>query len=182
MCVCVCVSVGFAIPITSINIINMGVGFGIPIKSMIIIIMFVSFCVSVSLSVCVLVCLCVKRASGMYEERLLQQSWRSVNHICLSADASMHANQDALLGISWSWELNQACYASIQNMVPGKNIYEHEDLLAPVISIRAAENKVERVAAYRQLQATSHMLERLVGRGLSDFFAERCMVVGNASR
>ena len=128
-----------------------------------------SVCLFVCLSVCVPLCLCVKRASGMYEERLLQQSWRSVNHICLSADASMHANQDALLGISWSWELNQACYASIQNMVPGKTIYEHEDLLAPAISIRAAENKVERVAAYRQLQATSHMLERLVGRGLSDF-------------
>ena len=104
----------------------------------------------------------------MYGERL-KQSWRSVNHICLSADASMHANQDALLGISWSWELNQACYASIQNMVPGKKIYEHEDLLAHSIAIRAAENNVERVDAYRQLQATNHMLQRLLGRGLSDF-------------
>ena len=108
---------------------------------------------------------------GMYKQRL-DLVWPSTNHLCLTADASTHSYQDAELAIGYSWELGQACYPLLQFVVPGKNVYDEEDLLTPVIGRMAAENRLTRVAAYRQLQATSHMTEQLHGRSLDEYDIE----------
>ena len=72
--------------------------------------------------------------------------WQHVNHVCLSADSSTHSYEDALLAIAYSWELDQACYPSLQFQVPGKAVLVEEDELMPHVSLLASQNRCERVA------------------------------------
>ena len=52
----------------------------------------------------------------------------------------------------------------------GNAVLEDEDDLAPLIaSLARQESKLDRVSAYRQLQAVSHMMSQLCGRSLADF-------------
>jgi hypothetical protein len=52
----------------------------------------------------------------------------------------------------------------LQYIVPGKNIYDFEDELAPSVGRLALQGKLARVSAYRQIQATSHMSFLLTGK------------------
>ena len=93
---------------------------------------------------------------GMYIDRL-KLAWPQTHHLCLTADSSTHCYNDALLAIGYSWELGQCCHPQLQFIVPGKDVHAQEDLLAESIGRIAAQGRCERVAAYRQLQALSHI-------------------------
>jgi hypothetical protein len=54
-------------------------------------------------------------------------------------------------------------------VMQGKAVLEEEDELIALIGQKAAHAKIERVAAYRQLQACSHMTQLLNGRSLDDY-------------
>ena len=51
----------------------------------------------------------------------------------------------------------------------GSKVLEEEDELIATVGQKAAEGKCDRVAAYRQLQACSHMTKQLHGRSLDDY-------------
>ena len=100
---------------------------------------------------------------------LLRRAWGFANHLCISTDGSSHSYHEVLVAIAYSHELQQSCYPRLQFILPGKDVHESELVLTHGISVLAAENRCERVAAYRQLQAISHMCEQLQGRGLNDY-------------
>ena len=104
----------------------------------------------------------------MYHKRV-SVVWPDVNHLCISVDSSTHSYNDVLLGLGYSHELDQACYPRLQFIVPGKDIYASEDYLTGVVSALVLEGKAERVSAYRQLQAVSHMTAQLARRSLDDY-------------
>ena len=105
---------------------------------------------------------------GLYKHRLAAV-WPHVDHLCITADASNHHFQDCLLGVAFSHELCQGCYPTLQYIVPGKDVYEAEDELTLAVGQLAAERRVERVSAYRQLQALSHMTAQLHRRNFDDY-------------
>ena len=51
----------------------------------------------------------------------------------------------------------------------GKTVLEEEDELVALVGRLAAQSKCDRVAAYRQLQACSHMTQQLNGRSLDEY-------------
>jgi hypothetical protein len=53
--------------------------------------------------------------------------------------------------------------------LPGKELTQDDAAMDDTIATIAARNKLERVAAYRQLQGTSHQLYLLSGRTLDEF-------------
>ena len=55
---------------------------------------------------------------AMYLQRTCQV-WKTVDHVCITADGSTHAYEDAFLAIAFSWQLNQSCYPPLQYIVPG---------------------------------------------------------------
>jgi hypothetical protein len=87
----------------------------------------------------------------------------------MSADSSTHAYNDGMLAICYSHELGQSCYPTLQFIVPGKDVMEEEDELTAIVGHIAAAHKCERVCAYRQLQAISHMTKQLHNRSLDDY-------------
>jgi hypothetical protein len=105
---------------------------------------------------------------NMYQERT-NVAWKHIDHLCLSVDSSGHAYNDVLVGLGYSHQLDQGVYAPLQYIVPGKNIYDFEDELTPTVGRLAAEGKLQRVAAYRQIQATSNMSFLLTGRTVDDY-------------
>ena len=54
----------------------------------------------------------------------------------------------------------------------GGTVLEEEDELVAAVGRLAAQSKCERVAAYRQLQAVSHMTQQLNGRSLDEYDVE----------
>ena len=109
----------------------------------------------------------------MYNRRL-SLAWPHVNHLCMTADSSTHAYNDALLAIAYSWELEQACFPMLQFLVPGKDVFATEDELTVECIGLAARMKLERVAAYRQLQGISHMTLQLHARNINDYDVPNC--------
>jgi len=100
---------------------------------------------------------------NMYQERT-NLAWPHIDHLCLSVDSSGHAYNDVFVGLGYSHQLDQGVYAPLQYIVPGKNIYDFEDELAPSVGRLALQGKLARVSAYRQIQATSHMSFLLTGK------------------
>ena len=97
-----------------------------------------------------------ERLHGNLYSVLLRRAWGFVNHLCISTDASSHSYNEVLVAIFYSHEPTQSCYPRLQFILPGKGVHESELVLTHGISVLAAENRCERVAAYRQLQAISH--------------------------
>lgn len=60
---------------------------------------------------------------AMYHHRTAL-AWPHTNHLCLSADSSTHSYEDTLLGLGYSWELNQTCFPNLQILVPGMTCVE----------------------------------------------------------
>ena len=54
-------------------------------------------------------------------------------------------------------------------VMQGSAVLEEEDELVALVGRLAVQSRCERVAAYRQLQATSHMTQQLNGRSLANY-------------
>ena len=98
--------------------------------------------------------------------------------MCLSAGASIHAYQDTMAGIAYSWERDVAADPPIQRILPGRHILDCEEILDGPIRTLAIQTKLQRVSTYRQCQAISHMYWHLTGRSYDDLVLPNNAVVG----
>ena len=73
-------------------------------------------------------------------------------HWNLVADPGTHSYKEVMPAVAYSWELDQAAYPSWQHILPGKWVTSGDCAMAEDIVPVADEMKLERVAAYRQLQ------------------------------
>ena len=103
-----------------------------------------------------------------YDERA-KLAFTGASHVCLSIDGSTHSYHETLLGIAYTWENNQAAYTKIQHMLPGRDVLKGEAALTDLVQLLAEQRRLERVAAYRQLQAIGHMTSMLCRRCLEDY-------------
>ncbi len=78
------------------------------------------------------------------------------NHWCMVADPGTHAYKDLMVSALYSWELDAACFPQFQHLIPGKVITARDCNADEDILSLSFELKLERVAAYRQLQGLAH--------------------------
>ena len=98
-----------------------------------------------------------------------ESEFRGVRHICIVADPATHNNREVMAGVAFSWERESGTYPSFQFVTPGKHITNADHALTDEVLDLAARWKLERVSAFRQLQALSHMAFQLTGRGIWQF-------------
>ena len=90
------------------------------------------------------------------------------SHWNIVADPAVHAYRDRCVAVGWSWQESSATFPVMQSLRQG----EYFACLESELDLSLAQRvKLERVAAYRQLQALSHMAMQLSGRSLWDFRA-----------
>ena len=105
---------------------------------------------------------------GLYDERS-RLAFACSSHLCLSVNGSSHGKWDTLLGIAYSWENKQAAYTRIQRLQQGKDILSSEADLSEIAQQFAHRRRLERVAAYRQMQGVGHMVQQLLNKSIDDF-------------
>ena len=106
----------------------------------------------------------------MYMRRANLSMRIGVNHYNIVTDASTHSCRDTLASVCYSWEQDIAVHMVAQAMPPGKDITHFDQGAMPgAIALLCAERKLQRVAAWRQLQALSNQLSLLAGKTLDDF-------------
>lgn len=104
----------------------------------------------------------VNKYLQMYNERAALGFSIGANHLSIVADASMHACKDTLAALAYSWELDLAVHLTAQIMPPGKDITHYDQSAMPShIAQLCAERKLQRVAAWRQLQCLSNQISIL---------------------
>lgn len=85
------------------------------------------------------------------------------NHFCIVTDSSCHGCKDTLISVFYS-PLNDNCaFATCQWMKPGKVISPLELSLEEHVEYLAARREVERLHAYRFMQALSQQVEQMSG-------------------
>ena len=105
------------------------------------------------------------RNNRLYQERAVtaMEHCRQIN---LIADGSTHSTRDCLVTVAWANEISAGVFAPMQVMQTGPVSPQDrfDDSLLLEISKR---RKLERVAAFRQLQAISHQIS-ILHRGRMD--------------
>ena len=81
-----------------------------------------------------------------------------VHHINIVADAATHSCREVLVSVGYTWELDAACYPPVQVILPGGDITWQDHPLPAELAIKAAQGKLQRVAAFRQLQALGNLV------------------------
>ena len=87
-----------------------------------------------------------------------------INHYCFVADPGSHSYKDCLVSLVWSWEAQLGVYPVWQQLVPGKVVLEGEANMDDSMLQFFNTKKLERVAAYRQMQGLSHQLYHLTNK------------------
>ena len=98
-----------------------------------------------------------RRRQLIYDERA-SISLCGASHFNLISDASTHSGREVLVSLLWSHENNTAVILPCQEVLPCDMISPGELELADVVERIAKQNKLQRLAAYRQLQGISHQL------------------------
>ena len=98
-----------------------------------------------------------------HQEMYFQQQNRlfdnePVHHINIVADAATHSCREVLVSVGYTWELDAACYPPVQVILPGSDITWRDHPLLDELASRAAQRKLQRVAAFRQLQALANLV------------------------
>ena len=80
-------------------------------------------------------------------------------HFNLVSDPAKHSYKETLVSLLWCWEVRRCMHCPWQLLVPGKVITPHEVTdMSEHLQHCAARQKLERVAAFRQLQGYSNQL------------------------
>jgi len=79
------------------------------------------------------------------------------------ADPATHSKKDVFVSVIWSWEQGFGGFGDAQLMHPGKIILPDEQDLPDRLAVLAAERRLQRVKAFRQMQACSNTLSELTG-------------------
>ena len=90
-----------------------------------------------------------------------------VHHWNIVSDPGTHSYKECLVSLMYSWELNAGCYPKWAHLVPGKALAPGEADLLDSVEEKRAQNKLERVASFRQLQGLSHQICSLSGERLT---------------
>lgn len=94
----------------------------------------------------------------MYAERS-SLGFLNVQHYNIVADGSTHSCQDTLVSLGYTWENDLAAYLATQRIPPGKHMtWIEQNNMPPEIASLVAKRKIERVAAFRQMQSLSHQI------------------------
>jgi hypothetical protein len=86
-----------------------------------------------------------------------------VNHVSMAADPSTHSSKEIMVSLVYSWENDLGACPNIQIVPPGKDVTWRDADLPDDIAFLAAAKKLDRVAAFRQMQSISHQLLHLTG-------------------
>ena len=96
----------------------------------------------------------------------------TVHHVNIVCDPSTHSNKDMLVSVIWCWEASTAAYPAVQHILPGNRFDLTEQEMEAQVEALAAQGKLDRVSAFRQLQAVSHSLHQSTeGRMTLETFA-----------
>ena len=105
----------------------------------------------------------INALSSMYDQRRYMV-FKDHRCLCLGADAStLSIGDDCLLNVAWSWEKSAGAYGDFQFIKPtkGSQLSNQEIDMYDDIAVLVASGKAERMATYRQIQATSHAIAQL---------------------
>ena len=88
--------------------------------------------------------------------------FRNVKHYNIMSDGATHSCHDTLVSVGYTWENDLAGFLASQCIPPGKDItWSDQSNMPAEIAILAAKRKLERVAAFRQIQAISNQIHCL---------------------
>ena len=108
----------------------------------------------------------------MYRERR-KLAFDGVRHWAIVADPATHSKKDVLAALCYSWETGIAAHGDLQYLPETKLILPSEVDMPEHIAELLAANRLERVSAFRQLQALSNLIENVgVLSGFDDFFLD----------
>ena len=109
------------------------------------------------------------RLGDMYRARRML-ALDGTSHLCICADPSTHCRRETMATLVWSWEMGIAAHGDLQIMGSAHSLLLEESL-PDQIGMLAAELRLERTAAYRQLQSWSNCIQGLGHwpRGLNEF-------------
>ena len=96
-----------------------------------------------------------------------------VHHLSMVADPSTHSKRETMASVCWSWEAGGAAHANLQIIPPGTVVLPSEQALPEEVARLAAVNRLERVGAFRQMQALSNAIRGLGNSQWSDLDAFR---------
>ena len=111
-----------------------------------------------------------RRLQNLYDSRC-GTALAGATHLNIIADCSTHAGKELLVSICWSHQNGTACFANNQVILPGNQVAPGEMELSSLVEVLAKENKLVRLASYRQLQAISQQIHLLTNGkyGLDSF-------------
>ena len=99
----------------------------------------------------------------MYSQRM-SCVFSHLHHWNLVADPGNHSYKEIMPAVLYGWEVDEACFPPFQYLLPGKGgVTPFDCELEDDMFQGALEMKLERVAAYRQLQGYSHMIFQVTG-------------------
>ena len=97
-----------------------------------------------------------RKLGVMYNKRI-KTTFRMLPQLNMVADASTHSSKEILVSVLYSAAANLGGHAIIQHVKVGN--LKPSDLDISVMVNIAKKNKIQRMAAYRQLQAIDHQLK-----------------------
>ena len=119
---------------------------------------------------------CHQSAGDVWQNKLLQMYqvrcsllWctPAINHWNIVADPGRHSYNECLVSLAYAWEIGQGCYPEWQNLLPGGAINDDEVEMLDIVEAKRREDKLQRVAAYRQMAGISHQISLLSKRRLT---------------
>jgi len=102
----------------------------------------------------------IRKLQHLYTERVCL-GFKGVHHYNIVADQATHSCCETLVTLAYSWENNLAAVLATQIIPPGKHLTRMDHDMPHEVAVLAAKRKLERVAAFRQMQAISHQLHHL---------------------
>ena len=117
-----------------------------------------------------LVATLMAKKQAMYRERR-KMAFDGVKAWSIVADPATHSKQEVLGTLIYSWEIGIAAHGDLQYLPMSKRLLSSEIDLPEHLGSLLAQERVERLASYRQLQAFSNVLANVgVVDGLDYFF------------
>ncbi len=105
----------------------------------------------------------VRKLQSMYTSRRAMCLGPGVNHINAIADPATHSKKEAMVLVFWSWENQVGAYGDMQWLAQAKTVLSSEQEMPQNIADLAATLRLERVSAFRQLQAYGNAVRHLTG-------------------
>ena len=108
------------------------------------------------------------RMNAMYRERR-RLGLLGSDHLNIVADPATHSKRDTMASIIWSWQAGIAAHGDLQ-YIPHGGMLPTEQEMPEHIAQLYCERRLERMSAFRQVQALSNTIKQLgMWSGIDDF-------------